>query len=153
PRGTQINAVVFLPDNKVLGGRPVGWASVMGFVDVQSHMAHTTTPRSPVHSVAASPDGRLHVFGSADGVVHFWEQSRQTQRATGHTSEVVGLAVSRDAALVVSGSADGTARLWNVGNQQSLVTYTGHQGRVNSVAITPDSRRVITAGEDKTIRI
>jgi WD40 repeat protein len=152
-RGTQCNWVVFLPDNKVFAGRNIGWASVMGFIDKQSHMAHTTTPRSPVLSVAASPDGRAHVWGCADGSLYFSEMSRIGPRATGHTSEVVSVAVSRDAALVVSGSADATARLWNPATQQSLVTFTGHQGRVNSVAITPDSRRVVTAGDDKSIRI
>lgn len=46
----------------------------------------------------------------------------------------------------------GAVRVWDAHTGADATPATGHRGAVNSVAVTPDSRMVVTAGEDLTVR-
>ena len=55
------------------------------------------------------------------------------------------------ASLRVSASTDGKVRVWFGGTL--MRTFTGHTAQVNAVTITKRTRNVISASDDKTIRI
>ncbi|KAH7716959.1 WD-repeat protein 37 [Aphelenchoides avenae] len=60
--------------------------------------------------------------------------------------------------LIASASADQTAKLWSADTGQCLLSYTGHSGSVNSIAIHPecsstDQITVLTAGGDRTAHV
>ena len=46
-----------------------------------------------------------------------------------------------------------TARLWDTQSGELLREFVGHEAVVRAVAITPDKRYVLTAGDDETARL
>ena len=49
--------------------------------------------------------------------------------------------------------SDGTAVIWDATSGRELRRLSGHRGGITAALFTPDSKRVITSGGDKTIRI
>jgi WD40 repeat protein len=124
-----------------------------------------------VNRVAFSPDGRSVVTGSYDGSARRWDVGGQiVLRGHGAEGEKVAARVSsaemsRDGRTVLTAPSDVGARLWNARSGKeirrpgdcglresasfsclSIAVLTSHMSIVNSVAFSPDGRRVASAG-------
>jgi WD40 repeat protein len=128
-----------------------------------------------VTSVAVTPDGKCVVSGSWDKTVRVWELAtgKEVRRFTGHQDWVNSVAVTPDGQHVVSGSGDNTlrlwepdilvvclrgsvdktVRLWELATGKEVRRFTGHQDWVNSVAVTPDGKYVVSGSGDNTLRL
>ena len=53
----------------------------------------------------------------------------------------------------MSASWDETIKLWNVEAGNVIYTFTGHVGKVNCLAVSPDGDCVISGGEDKSVKV
>lgn len=54
---------------------------------------------------------------------------------------------------VISGSNDRTLRLWDIATGRELRRFVGHEGPVESLAISPDGRTLASGAQDFTIRL
>ena len=61
------------------------------------------------------------------------------------------MSFSPDGATLTSGSGYGTVRLWDVSSGETLRTFTGHTGSVNSVSFSPDGETLASGSADGTI--
>ena len=117
----------------------------------------------PVLSVAISPDGRRALSGGLDTVVRLWdtESGDVVREIRGHTEWVFSVAFSPDGRLAystsggrfVGGWQDGTdsaIRVWDVASGRQVRRLDGHRGIVWSVVVSPDGRRVLSGGQDRT---
>lgn len=82
----------------------------------------------------------------------------------GHHDPVKAIAISRDGKRIVSGPSersalfsffpDQTIRVWDVeSNGKLLFELDGHEDKINSLAISPDGKRVVSGSSDKTIKV
>jgi WD40 repeat protein len=59
----------------------------------------------------------------------------------------------RDKIKIVSGGLDGSVRLWTLDGKPAAEPFKGHEGRVYSVAFSPDGTRIISGGGDGSVRL
>jgi WD40 repeat protein len=78
--------------------------------------------------VAFSPDNKLVVSASEDGIVRIWDSATaDLQRSLkGHAHDVVGVAFSPDGKLVASASEDKTVKIWDTATGKLKRTLRGH---------------------------
>jgi WD40 repeat protein len=110
---------------------------------------------TPATCLAFSPNDKLLVTGSSDGVVRVWDVSngRELQHLKGHTGGITAVRFTPDANWIVSAAHDGTLRLWNANTGKEERTFAGHQASVNCLAVSSDSKTLCSAGFDRTIRL
>ncbi len=73
-----------------------------------------------------------------------------------HTGDVYAVAWSPNGQYIASGSADTTVQVWNTSTGDTLSTYRGHAGLLNtvySVAWSPHGQWIASAGADKTVQV
>jgi WD40 repeat protein/predicted Ser/Thr protein kinase len=65
---------------------------------------------------------------------------------------IYGVAISPDGRLLAA-AATGEVRVWDLATGSERAVLAGLAGEVRSVAFSPDSRRVVTASDDRIIRV
>jgi WD40 repeat protein len=55
---------------------------------------------------------------------------------------VFSAAFSPDSQRIVTGSEDRSARVWEVGTGKQVLTLSGHEAGITSVAFSPDGNRI-----------
>ena len=55
--------------------------------------------------------------------------------------------------MLVSGSWDGTLKIWDLKTYQEIRTLSAYQSLINSVAVSADTKHIISGGEDKIVRL
>lgn len=106
---------------------------------------------NPVMTVAFTPDGKSIVSGAKDGRIQIWD--RGTRREVGdpmnHADGLSGMSLSANGELIFSGGS-GLAQRWNL-STRAIISSAFRHGTANislATAISPDSRRFLTTGED-----
>ncbi|KIJ58239.1 hypothetical protein HYDPIDRAFT_44559 [Hydnomerulius pinastri MD-312] len=103
--------------------------------------------------VAFFQDEQRLVTGSRDGGVRVWNRETGAQigdQLEGHTKAVRAVDVSPDGRIIASSSSDSTVRIWDA--EAELLRILVHEDDVNSLHISPDSKRV-TSGSDDGMRV
>jgi WD40 repeat protein/serine/threonine protein kinase len=108
-----------------------------------------------IWSMALTPDGQRLVTA-------VWTKAQLWDLASGQKlptsfkgpTALMKLAVAPDGQQLVMGCwNDGTTRLFDITTGQELRTLPDHSGSVSCVAVTPDSRRVITGSSTGTVTV
>ncbi|MBD2891558.1 Serine/threonine-protein kinase PknD [Actinomadura sp. RB99] len=106
-------------------------------------------------AAAFDQDARRAVVAGADAVIRIWnlDTGACERELPGHTGRITALHTAPE--LIASAGADGTVRLWNPETGECLRVLHGHTNWVMSACVSPDGRRVLSAGgyTDRTIRL
>lgn len=105
--------------------------------------------------VSYSPDGKKIATGAHSGAVQLWDAHEGKPIWLGmHKERVTTVAFTSEGARVVSGSWDKTITVWDAHTGKELRTLRGHDGPVESTAISRDGKNVVSCSDnDGTIRL
>jgi WD40 repeat protein len=109
-----------------------------------------------VAGVAISPDSRWLATASFDKQGRLWDVPTGKAVATAMFDDrVTEVGFSTDGQSVAFGAWDHTIQMMDVNRASTTppVEFPGHYGRVFATTFTPDSRWLVSAGEDRTIRL
>jgi WD40 repeat protein len=140
---SAIRTMSFSPDGRyvVTGGQDNTarlWETATG-LEIRKFEGH----RAVVLGVAFTPDGRNILTSSADASVRLWDLAtgKQIRQFTGEREEMTSVTVSNDGRMVAAGNGM-TVRLWELAAAREVRNFP-MSSRVNSVAFSPDGKRVV----------
>jgi WD40 repeat protein/serine/threonine protein kinase/tetratricopeptide (TPR) repeat protein len=109
-------------------------------------------------TVRISDDSARVILTRPDGSTRAWESATGMElpqpaepRAP---SDAISLnAISQDGKFQAAGGSDGVVRLCAAATGKVLFYLAGHTGSITATAFSPDSRRLLTASQDGTVRL
>jgi WD40 repeat protein len=118
-----------------------------------------------VHAATISPDCRYLATAGDDGVAKLWrvpgpdeaDPTAPLAETQPFREAVLCLAFSPDCRWLATGGGDFIGRVWQIGPQEGVLREVGemrgHSGAVHGVTFAADSHRLVTASDDKSIRV
>ncbi len=160
PHKALIRSVAFSPNSELLASldleghiRVTEWASGRILVEQTSPPVR----RGGVGVLVFSPNGSQLAIGGEAGVLQLldWRSRSVVPIVTGLGDGVTALAFSPSGKMLAAGFGftETAIRLWDVASRQSCGQLTNHTDWVVALAFAPDGRRLISASEDRTIRV
>jgi WD40 repeat protein len=153
--GSPVKWAVFSPDGKqVLTASGDGTARLWDLGSGRQLQVFYEPTGESMNSAWFSPDGTTIVTSSDDGMARIWSAATGTlvQTLSGpDRSPVYNAAFSGNGQLVVTCSADAAA-IWSAQTGQQLTAFQ-HGVSLSDCEFSPDSSKVITAGQDGQTRI
>jgi len=143
----RVNSVAFSPDGRTALSAANEPAVIQWNVFTGQEIRRFYGHRTWVLSVQFSPDGQSALTGDFDGTSFEWDL------ATGQT-------LSRQVGQFVAYAPDGrhavevfekSARLVDLRAGQLVRVFNGHQTLIREIAVRPDGRTALTAGDDGTV--
>lgn len=165
----SVTSVAFSPDGKRLaaGDWKQGQPGALWIGNAETGRKELIIPAHVgiIWSIAFSSDGGRIASAGEDGTVQVWSLGTGDGIKTlkDETEGFTSVAFSRDGRYLAAATGTryefplkkprGVVRIWDTSTWQVVHTLKKHTGSVNSVAFSPDSRRLASAGSDRTVRI
>lgn len=142
---------------------PDGLSALSGSADgtVRVWDPETGNPRftlaghlGPVISVVVTRDGRSALSVSVDRTVRVWDlDTGEVQGSFAGIGLVIASATDADQCWVVPSSAEDTLQLCDLAQGPVGYSLIAHDGRVTSLAVTPDGRFALSGSADRTVGV
>jgi len=154
---SSIREVCFSRDGKQLAtGSWDKSINVYSFKEGNAILAHTLEGHTHyVMSLSFSPDCKLLCSGSADDSIKFWNPAdgslvKSIDKA--HTSWVSSVSYSPNGRILVSAGSDRRMKIFDAETFELKHTFE-QEIYTNQLTITADSNFIVSANDDKTVRI
>jgi len=154
-----IYAVCFSPDGKQLAtGSYDHFINLYSFNEGSAILAHTLEGHTNlVASLSFSPNCKLLCSGSSDRSIKFWNPSdgslvKSIDQAHPSLFGVRSVSYSPNGRVLVSAGYDDTMKIWDAETFELKHTFE-QEFTTNQLTITADSNFIVSANNDKTVRI
>ncbi len=152
-----VSSVAFSPDQQILAtGSWDGMLRLWNLPDIELRQA-INGHIGEINAIAFSPDsqlvaaaGRLHgvrVWRVADGtfLFHLGDPKRH--------GACFSVAFQPQGHVIATGGWDQVIYLWDRTDGQSIGTFVGHEGLINSLTFSPDGSLLFSVGYDRIVRV
>jgi WD40 repeat protein/serine/threonine protein kinase len=110
---------------------------------------------SPIYSLSISPDGRTVVTGDYSGNLEVRQISnlRESRPIKDHRGLITAQTFSADGTVLASGGVDQLIHVWHTTDWTLVNTLRGHLSAVFTLAISPDSRWVVSGEKTGEVKL
>jgi WD40 repeat protein len=149
--GPEVESVAVTPNGRVVVAGDRAGGVRLWDQEVVSHYRFGTA--GWIRVVAVSADG-VRVLSGEGGTVRLWGRKGEPALVfPGHTGVVRSLAFSPDGKLALSGGSNGEVFVREIENASEYTLLKGHKDTVRAIACTAGNEKIITVGDDATIRV
>lgn len=113
-----------------------------------------------VRAASFSSNGKSLALTSVDGTVRLFDMEKKGQGFPGgdwflydKEDQASDIALTPDGDFLAAGSARGELKICKVMGKEVVHSIKAHTGRIESVMVSPDGKRIVTAGEDNTVKL
>jgi cytochrome c len=147
----NVNALAFTPDGSALVSAGYDLTvRIWPFAKLESVV--TAQVPSPLNSIAIARDGEIIVAG-ADGKVYFLSPSGEVRGSVQAAERpIISLAASPDGRFIAAAAIAGSVAIIERKDRKVLRTLIGPGLPVWSVAFLPDSKTLVSGGNDRLVR-
>jgi len=156
-RLTGVSCIVYSPDGSaIVTGHEDGTVRVVNPSTLEVVKELTIPEHSgSVEVVVISPDGS-RIAAYCAGRTQLWDSRYYHLTTLAETG--LPVVFSPDSRIIATGGRQHDATLWDVHSGAPLTTIKGHEATIQSIAFSPDGRRIVTYATetrrvDETIRI
>lgn len=151
----QVTSVGFSSDGSKIVTTSVDRTARVWEVENGSAQATVGSDGDEVISVVFSPDGSKAITGSMDETAAVWEVASGKELAR-FADWGMAVALSPDGSMAVTAPAvktvyDNTAQVRRMASGKVIATLQGFTGRKNSVAFSPDGKKVVAGSYEKVV--
>ena len=149
--------VAYLPDNNIAS---VSWDKTIRLWQPDNDLMQVLSGHKDV-AIALDYSNKILASTSDDRTVKLWnEAGNAIETFSGHTAEVYDVAISpipltvkKEGIIVASVGADRSLRIWQPDGKVLNTVEKAHQAAIWAVDISPDAKKIVTAGDDSLIKI
>ena len=109
-----------------------------------------------IRDIVLNSDNKTLASGSKDKTLRLWniDTNKPIQTLQGYIYPIWSVACSADGKMFASSSSDqATLLVWSASTYTLLNSLTGHITGVRAICFSPDSKSLISAGLDMTVRV
>jgi serine/threonine protein kinase len=149
-----VMAIQFMPNGKILVSAGIDLTIRFWDLEHKQLLKTISAHEQPINTLAISRDGKLIVSGSSDRTVQIRQLGTSEHFIlSGHQESVQTVAISPDRKIIAAGTMDGMVHLWAADTNQLINRFQAHQSAVKSMVFQTNSKFLITASLDRTIKI
>jgi WD40 repeat protein len=146
--------VAFSSDGKTIATTHYGLVALWRVADGKL-LKKLVVADTALYSPAFSPDGQWLACGDSEGAIRLWSLTQgglHRVLRSPSSAYVDALAFSPDSQSLAAAIGLNVA-LWSVPDGASLTFFKAHSARVLTIAVSPDGRRLASAGEDHSVKL
>jgi WD40 repeat protein len=154
----RVNAMAISPNGRCVAAATYASTQVIIWDLIEQREKLILPSRSPVLSLAFSPDGRYIAAGDRGDRASIYVWDLETGRVhlvlDGSLGPVMAVAFSPDGAMLATTAIyEKVIRVWNMSSGRLCRVIAGHSLGTTSVAFSPDGRVLASAGNDGMVRL
>lgn len=109
--------------------------------------------RGPVYDFVFTHCGQMCASAGADHQVKLWKTEDGFLLLAYEVNGARRIAFANDDFCLATASKDGLLRLWSMNSGRPTLTLRGHSGAIHSIKFCPKTGRIVSAGEDQSLRV
>ncbi len=151
---SEVSAVAFSPDMRVCASGDARGRCMLWDVATGALLQHLEGHTRRISAVKFLPDGKTLLTASGDNTVGSWDiETGKENKASilKHPDAILSMAIFQNGKQVATSCADGLVRIWDIATPEVTQTIQPAQGLINSVSISHDDKRILTANVQQRV--